>query len=45
MASNFKASTRRQATIQAKPIRRRRIGRPAADAESIGREGLIETTC
>jgi AcrR family transcriptional regulator len=45
MASNFKASTRRQASIQAKPIRRRSIGRPAADAESIGREGLIETTC
>jgi TetR/AcrR family transcriptional regulator len=45
MASNFKASTRRQATIQAKPTRRRSIGRPAADAESIGREGLIETTC
>lgn len=45
MASNFKASTRRQATIQAKPTPRRSIGRPAADAESIGREGLIETTC
>ncbi|HEY4144161.1 TetR/AcrR family transcriptional regulator [Pinirhizobacter sp.] len=45
MASNFKASTRRQATIQAKAPRRRSIGRPAADAESIGREGLIETTC
>jgi TetR/AcrR family transcriptional regulator len=45
MASNLKASTRSQATVQAGPPRRRSIGRPAADAESIGREGLIETTC
>jgi AcrR family transcriptional regulator len=45
VAKKSAVPAKRPAAPRKKPAKRRSIGRPAAHAECVGREGLIETTC